>query len=347
MGRKACVVTIDPARRLADALGLEDLENTPRRIEGPWPGELSALMLDAKSTFDDLVCRYSEGDEQRERILSNRLYRNLTSVLSGTQEYMAAEKLYELHESGDFDVVVVDTPPSRHALDFLDAPRRLTRFLENRVFRLLLMPGRASVKAFSIATQALLRTISRVAGGEVVEDAIAFFRAFGGMEEGFRERARSVEQLLSDEGTAFVLVATPRRESVEEAEFFAHRLSTAGLPVAGLVMNRLHPLFGPSCSAAAAAPAVAGHGTGAVRVDPDSPPTDRAAEAEEMLAELRRNLAELTSVAGQERAYLQQLSAQVDGPVVAVPYLRDDVHDLEGLSAVEDFLVGHPPRGES
>ena len=152
-------------------------------------------MLDAKGTFDDLVARYSQSSEQADRILQNRLYRNLTSALSGTQEYMAMEKLYELHSEGGFDLVVVDTPPSRHALDFVDAPRRLYGFLENRVFRLLLMPTRAYMKAMTIAAHALLRTISRVAGSEIVEDAMAFFRAFEGMEEGFRERARRVEDL--------------------------------------------------------------------------------------------------------------------------------------------------------
>ena len=242
-GRKTCVVTIDPARRLADALGLAELSNEPRRIEGPWSGEMSAVMLDAKRTVDDLVGRYSADAEQAERILSNRLYRNLTSALAGTQEYMAAEKLYELHATGDFDLVVVDTPPTRNALDFLDAPGRLTRFLENRVFRLLLMPGRASLKALTVATQALLRTISKVAGSEIVEDAIAFFRAFDGMEEGFRERARRVEELLADSRTAFVLVAAPRRDSVDEARYFADRLAEAHQPVSALVVNRLHPDF--------------------------------------------------------------------------------------------------------
>ena len=242
-GRKTCVVTIDPARRLADALGLAELSNEPRRIDGPWSGQMSAVMLDAKRTFDDLVGHYSADAEQAERILSNRLYRNLTSALAGTQEYMAAEKLYELHATGDFDLVVVDTPPTRNALDFLDAPGRLTRFLENRVFRLLLMPGRASLKALTVATQALLRTISKVAGSEIVEDAIAFFRAFDGMEEGFRERARLVEELLADPGTAFVLVAAPRRDSVDEAGYFADRLAKAHQPVSALVVNRLHPDF--------------------------------------------------------------------------------------------------------
>jgi anion-transporting ArsA/GET3 family ATPase len=257
-GRKACVVTIDPARRLADALGLAELSNEPRRVEGPWPGEMSAVMLDAKRTFDDLVERYSADAEQAERILSNRLYRNLTSALAGTQEYMAAEKLYELHSTGDFDLVVVDTPPTRNALDFLDAPGRLTRFLENRVFRLLLMPTRASLRALTMATQALLRTISKVAGSEIVEDAVAFFRAFDGMEEGFRERARRVEELLADSGTAFVLVAAPRRDSVDEAGYFADRLAEAHQPVSALVVNRLHPDF----RAAAAADAAGGAGFG-------------------------------------------------------------------------------------
>jgi anion-transporting ArsA/GET3 family ATPase len=335
-GRKACVVTIDPARRLADALGLGSLGNTPTRIEGDWPGELSALMLDAKGTFDDLVGRYSEGPEQAERILSNPLYRNLTSALSGTQEYMAAEKLYELHESGDFDLVVVDTPPTRSALDFLDAPGRLTRFLENRVFRLLLMPGRASMKALSVATQVLLRTISRVAGSEIVEDAMAFFRAFDGMEQGFRDRARRVDQLLADPGTAFVLVAAPRRDSVGEARFFSERLAEAGLPVAALVMNRVHPDF----RAGEIGPGVVDETSLAVVEVPSD-----AEGARVLLAALRQNLAGLEFVVAEERGYMAQLEGGVEGAIAQVPYLRDDVHDLAGLSLVAEYVVGQVASG--
>jgi anion-transporting ArsA/GET3 family ATPase len=336
-GRRACVVTIDPARRLADALGLASLENRARKIEGDWPGELSALMLDAKSTFDDLVQTYSGDEAQAERILSNTLYRNLTSALSGTQEYMAAEKLYELHESGDFDLVVVDTPPTRNALDFLDAPGRLTRFLENRVFRLLLMPGRAGMRALSVATQALLRTIARIAGGEIVEDAVAFFRAFEGMEQGFRDRAGRVEQLLSDPGTAFVLVATPRRDSVSEARFFSARLAEASLPVAALVMNRVHPDFrsGDLLPSAVGASGEAAVGT----ADPTDAPSDPA-EARLLLDGLRKNLADLEQVVGEERGYLRQLEQGVQGAVVEVPFLRDDVHDLEGLALVAEYVAG-------
>jgi anion-transporting ArsA/GET3 family ATPase len=354
-GRKACVVTIDPARRLADALGIGELSNEPKRIAGQWPGELSAVMLDAKRTFDDLVERYSADQEQADRILNNRLYRNLTSALSGTQEYMAAEKLYELNASGDFDLVVVDTPPTRNALDFLDAPGRLTRFLENRVFRLLLMPTRASLKALTMATQALLRTISKVAGSEIVEDAMAFFRAFDGMEAGFRDRARGVEALLADPGTAFVLVAAPRRDSVAEAGFFADRLAEAHQPVAALIVNRLHPDFrageaGMDAGAGVTAGAETAHGgrdDDAALLDGDDGETESPEggqitkkAAALALAGLRQNLADLQGLADQERGYVATLESRIDGAVVRVPYLPKDVHDLDGLALVAECLTG-------
>ncbi|MGH9293383.1 MAG: ArsA family ATPase [Acidimicrobiales bacterium] len=338
-GRSTCVVTIDPARRLADALGLGSLDNVPRRIEGPFPGSLHAVMLDAKGTFDDLVRTYAAGDDQAERILSNRLYRNLTSALSGTQEYMAAEKLYELNASGEFDLVVVDTPPTRNALDFLDAPGRLTRFLENRVFRLLLMPTRASLRALTLATQTLLRTISKVAGSEIVDDAVAFFRAFEGMESGFSERAERVEQLLGDPGTAFVLVAAPRRDSVAESGFFADRLAEAHQPVSALVINRLHPRF-DQLGASAAVEQVGGRdgeggGEGLSKE-----------EAAGVLADLRRNYAELESLAEREEGLVAAIGDKVAGPVVRVPFLDEDVHDLAGLGIVAGYLVGGLRRAD-
>jgi anion-transporting ArsA/GET3 family ATPase len=329
-GRRACVVTIDPARRLADALGLDDLDNTPRRIAGAWSGELSAVMLDAKSTFDDLIARYSESPEQAERILQNRLYRNLTSALAGTQEYMAMEKLYELHTEGGFDLVVVDTPPTRHALDFVDAPRRLYSFLENRVFRILIMPTRAYLKAMTFAANALLRTIARVAGSEIVEDAMAFFRAFEGMEEGFRERARRVEELLADPGTAFVLVTAPREDSIDEARFFAGRLAESSIRVSALVVNRLFPDFGP----AGAVPGDAPRGPGDGEVPQPTAVDPRA------YGELERNLGDFLAVSVREGRYVAELAAEVaPAPVVRVPFLREDVHDLEGLEIVARHLL--------
>jgi anion-transporting ArsA/GET3 family ATPase len=311
-------VTIDPAKRLADALGLASLTNTPHRIDGDWPGELWALMLDTKGTFDDLVHRYAAGPDQAQAILGNRLYRNISGALSGTQEYMAMEKLYELHHQTDFDLVVVDTPPTRNALDFLDAPRRLTNFLDNRIFRLLITPTRAYLKAVSVATQTFLRTISRVVGAEVVGDAIAFFEAFEGMEAGFRERAQAVRDLLAAPETAFVLVTSPRPEAVEEAAFFASKLDESGIEVDALVVNRLHPRFG--------GPEVAS--------DPEN-------ITEAPLAVLRGNLADFQRIAEGEEAHFATLAKQVaPAPVQRVPFLAGDVHDLVGLRVVGDHLVG-------
>jgi anion-transporting ArsA/GET3 family ATPase len=329
-GRTACVVTIDPAKRLADALGVAELSNDPTPIEGPWSGQLFAVMLDAKRTFDDLVARYASDDAQRSRILSNRLYRNLTSALSGTQEYMAMEKLYELHEGGRFDLIVVDTPPTRHALDFLEAPRRLTNFLDNRIFRLLLAPARSYLRALSIATKTLLRTLSRVAGAEFVDDAVAFFQAFEGMEGGFRERAAKVELLLGDGGTGFVLVAAPRRDAIEEAAYFGERLRQSDLEVSALVVNRVHPAFLGGAGAGRDRSRSARSGTGAAKQAP-SPATERL---------LEENLEQFRLVARREDGYVADLAAAVDpAPVVRVPLMSSDVHDLAGLSIVTGYLL--------
>ena len=245
LGRRTCVVTIDPARRLADALGAGEIGDLPHTVVGPWPGSLDAVMLDAKVTFDDLVQTYAANEEQATRILDNRVYRNLVSALSGTQEYMATEKLYELHASGAFDLVVVDTPPARNALDFLSAPERLAGFLDNRIFRMLLMPGRAYVRAVSLGTQLLLRTLAKVAGAEIVEDTVTFFQAFDGMEQGFRDRAAAVTALLGSPTTSFILIGAPHDEAMREARFFAEQLRSSGQrSVDALIMNRVLPNLG-------------------------------------------------------------------------------------------------------
>jgi anion-transporting ArsA/GET3 family ATPase len=325
LGRRSCVVTIDPARRLANALGVSTLTNSPSEIAGDWPGSLSAVMLDAKSTFDELIGRYSTDEAQAERILRNRLYRNLTSALSGTQEYMAAEKLYELHSEDKFDIVVVDTPPTHNALDFLDAPGRLTRFLENRIFRMLLLPTRAYLRAVSAATRTLLKAIAKVAGSEMVEDAVAFFQAFEGMEEGFRERAARVEKLMSDEGTAFVLVASPRRDSIDEATHFASKLAEQSIPVEALIVNRVFPRFAWRRREAVATSAT---GSG-------------SAEARKVWDELVQNVTDFSAVADREESYVADLVATVTpAPVTRIPFLADDVHDVAGLTEVVRHLAG-------
>jgi anion-transporting ArsA/GET3 family ATPase len=318
-GRRAVVVTIDPAKRLADALGLEGIGNEPVRIEGDFDGELWAVMLDTKSTFDAIVTRYAADPDQAERILGNRFYRNISGALSGTQEYMAMEKLYELRSEGDFDLVVVDTPPTRHALDFIDAPRRLTRFLDHRLYRVITAPTRGVMKAVNVAAQTFIRGVSRVVGSDVFDDAIAFFQAFDGMEEGFKERARHVLHLLNDPRTAFVLVASPKRDTVEEARFFADKLGESGLPVRALIVNRMHPRFGSDRPAAHRERARTLEGT--------------------PLGELYANLADFTLVAAREEEHLEGLADQVaPAPVVRVPFLRSDVHDLAGLDEVGTHL---------
>jgi anion-transporting ArsA/GET3 family ATPase len=340
-GRNACVVTIDPARRLADALGIAHLSNDPTEIDPAlWaepgddsvdtPGRLSALMLDTKSTFDLLVTRNASSEEQAQRILGNTFYRNVSGALGGTQEYMAMEKLHELHDEGGFDLIVVDTPPTRHALDFLDAPMRLTRLLDNRVFRLLMMPTRAYLRVASVAVQTFLRTVSRVVGSEVIEDVVAFFRAFEGMEEGFRERAQVVGDLLTDPATAFVLVSSPRRDAMQEATFFAERLAEAGQSVQALIVNRVHPSFGDESPAGLRAAAQA------LRLAPDAGPSEAAIR----LAALYDNLADFREIATLERAHIDDLRARIgdDTALAYVPYLAHDVHDFTALREVAALL---------
>jgi len=318
-GRRSVVVTIDPARRLADALGLDSLSDTPSAIPGPWPGELWALMLDTKSTFDALVAKYAGDPQQAEAILANRFYRNISGALSGTQEYMAMEKLYELHDGGRFDLIVVDTPPTRNALDFVDAARRLTRLLDNRLFRLLMAPTRASLKAVNLASQTLLRPIARVVGADVVTDAITFFQAFEGMEEGFRQRAHRVDALLSDPGTAFLVVATPRPDVVAEAAFFATKLGDAGIEVAALVVNRMHPRYGIEWA----------------EVDRERART----LAGTPLGPLYDNVADLHQLADGEEAHVADLVARVaPAPALRVPVLAGDVHDVDGLTEIATRL---------
>ena len=324
LGRSACVVTIDPARRLANSLGFDELSNRPTRIEGDWPGELSAMMLDPKGTFDDLIQRYSDSEEQAEGIKLNRMYRNLTGTLSGTQEYMAMEKLHELVEEGGFDLVVVDTPPTRNALDFLDAPRRLTHFLENRLFQALMTPTRVGLRFMGVAAHALLRTISKVAGADIVSDAVAFFQAFEGMEEGFRIRAARVRELLTQEDTAFVLVASPRPDSVDEAVHFADKLAESNMSVTALIVNRVQPRFADDALLDSLLESL-----------PDEVDGGPGGPVGQLVDTLRGYTAASDR---EEEAFADLVSKVAPAPVYRVPLLDGDVHDLTGLGTIADLL---------
>jgi anion-transporting ArsA/GET3 family ATPase len=323
LGRRVVVVTIDPARRLADALGLPDgLGAEPQRIELAEEGELWAMMLDPGATFDALVRRHAADEEQATRIVSNNFYRNISRALSGTQEYMAAETLYQLHDDDRFDLVVVDTPPSRNALDFLEAPGVLARFLDHRLFRLLMLPARGGMRVVNAATQPLLRAIGKVVGSDVLADAVAFFHAFAGMEGGFRERAEVVIGLLRSDATRYVIVASPHRDTVTEAAWFTRQLTGRGIDHFAGVANRVHPSFGPGTAADAVAREEAAAGDG------------RADEAA-----LWRNLAELRRLAAADHAELEPFTGLLgSAPFAEVPLLAGDVHDLDSLVEIRQHL---------
>ncbi|MGB8859610.1 MAG: ArsA-related P-loop ATPase [Ilumatobacteraceae bacterium] len=323
LGRRAVVVTIDPAKRLADALGLPGgLGNEPARIDVPGEGELWALMLDTATTFDGLVRANAADAEQAERILANSFYRNVAGSLSGTQEYMAAERLHALHNDDRFDLVIVDTPPTRNALDFLDAPGTIAKFIDHPLFKLLMMPTRRGMKVLNLAAQPILRTIGRVVGGDVLADAVAFFQAFGGMETGFRERADEVMELLHGDVTRFVLVASPRADTIEEACYFAERLAESALEVAAVVVNRCTPTFG-------------------------APPARRPRSTDG--AALFSNLLELQANAATEReqavALLTATGIPAGTPTTWVPTLPGDVHTLAALSTIRALLFDGDATG--
>ncbi len=331
-GSRACVVTVDPARRLANALGLATLSNDPHEIpRKEWSrgapsseGRFYALMLDAKATFDALVRRYARHEEQAERIVSNRFYQNIAEFLSGTQEYMAMEKLFELTSLYDFDLVVVDTPPSRNALDLLEAPERLVKFLDARVFRYFLAPTGAYLRAVGAAGRGVMKMVAKAIGSNVIDDAAEFFAAFEGMYDGFKERARAVSQLMREETTAYVLVSSPRKDAAEEASFFADRLRADGHEISALIVNRMHPRFSPLKPGAAAGRAAALSGLG---------------ESGSFLAEMYELLETLDGMSDGEAENLAQLAGRcAPAPVVVVPVLSHDVADLSDLIELEWYL---------
>ena len=331
-GRRTIVVTIDPARRLAQSLGLSALDNEPRPVKGV-PG-LDAMMLDMKATFDQVVDRHAPSPSAAERIKGNRFYRQMSDTLAGTQEYMAMEKLFDLHSGGNYDCIVVDTPPTRNALDFLDAPKRLTDFLEGRFLKMFMAPGlhagRVVGKAVGFGATLFMRTAQRITGAGVLGDLAEFFHAFDGMYEGFKNRAQAVYRLLQSPESAFVVVASPEPSALREARYFLQRLAKDGMPTAGLVVNRVTPpapqgLVGTDpAHIAATAAALA-----------DGGPEARAAAAL-----LRLHLARTGDVEREGKAVAAALYGLTVPVVVEVPLFDGDVRDLAALRAVSVDLAG-------
>jgi anion-transporting ArsA/GET3 family ATPase len=331
-GRQVVVLTIDPARRLAQSMGLDALDNTPRRVKGvddSGGGSLDAMMLDMKRTFDEVVLAHST-PERAQAIMDNPFYQSLSSSFSGTQEYMAMEKLGQLRAEDRWDLIVVDTPPSRSALDFLDAPKRLGSFLDGRFIRILMAPartgGRAYLKVLGAGLGAVTGALTKVLGAQVLKDLQAFIAALDTMFGGFRERADATYQLLKTSGTAFVVVAAPERDALREASYFVERLGTEGMPLAGLVLNRVHTTGAKSLSAARAAA-----GAETLAEEGEHP---LAAGVLLLHAERMRIIEREQSMRGRFTA------AHPRVPVVDVPAQPGDVHDLAGLRTIGAALAG-------
>ncbi|MGY1621356.1 ArsA family ATPase [Geodermatophilus sp. SYSU D00965] len=331
-GRTVVVLTIDPARRLAQSLGLVELDNEPRRVDVPGAkGELHAMMLDMKRTFDDVVCAHAT-PERAEQILANPFYQALSSSFAGTQEYMAMEKLGQLRASEQWDLIVVDTPPSRSALDFLDAPNRMSRFLDGTMIRLLTAParagGRAGMRLVGAGFLVFSRIISKILGGQLLRDISAFVSALDTMFGGFRERATATYELLRRPGTWFVVVATPEPDALREASYFVDRLSAEQMPLAGLVLNRTHP---PATTALTATRA---DGAAEEVLEADG-------EGAALAAGALRVHADRMSVAAREQRLADRFtSAHPQVAVRTVPAAAGDVHDLDGLRGMADALTG-------
>jgi anion-transporting ArsA/GET3 family ATPase len=339
-GLKVCVLTIDPAKRLADSLGLKELGNEARRVDPKlfadqgveMEGELWAMMLDAKATFDELIARQAPDEESRDRVLNNRIYQQISNALAGSQEYMAMEKLFELHTGGRFDLLVLDTPPTRNALDFLDAPKRLTQFIEGRSLRVFMRPTGLAARVAGRGASVALSVFKRIVGFDLLADLAEFFNAFSGMVDGFQARAKRVNKLLSDPETCFLVVCGPQGEPVEEAVYFHRKLVEAKLPFGGVIVNKVHY------------PAERLRGDGA------NLPEELATElGDESLAKrVAENFADYQALAERDAANIEHLAAELrTKAVIRVPYLDEDVHDLAGLAEINRYLFASEKEREA
>jgi anion-transporting ArsA/GET3 family ATPase len=333
-GRRTVVLTIDPARRLAQSMGLTELDNTPREVKGVENGQLFAMMLDMKRTFDEVVSEHST-PERAEAIFANPFYQSLSSSFAGTQEYMAMEKLGQLVAANEWDLIVVDTPPSRSALDFLDAPNRLGRFLDGKMIRLLTMPARAGGKAYlkvvTVSVGMFSKVFTKVLGSDLITDLSSFVSALESMFGGFRERAQHTYELLKTPGTSFVVVAAPEPDALREASYFVERLSAERMPLAGLIINRVHrtaPVTGAAPLTAARAEAAA-----------DALAAKHASDAGALAEAALRVHVEVASAAEHDARMAKRFcAAHPEVAVIALPALPVDVHDLDGLRTIGDLL---------
>ena len=319
-GKTAAVLTIDPAKRLANSLGLTELGNEEKQVELDAPGELWAMMLDAKRTFDELIDTHAPDEQARDAVLNNPIYRQLSNAVAGSQEYMAMEKLHELHQEGRYDVLVLDTPPTRNALDFLDAPRRLARFIDSRSLSFFRASTKLGFGILGRGSSMLFSVMKRATGVDLLQDLADFFNAFGDMADGFRERAERVNALIGDSRTTFLLVTSPRAASIEEAAYFHRKLRNEDLPFGGVIVNRMRE---------------------PVRATP-GPKLEKELTGlldEKLAAKVNRTLGEHRALAERDAANVDRLRGKIGRkPMIMVPELPGDVHDLDGLHAMNEHL---------
>ncbi|MGW0632816.1 ArsA family ATPase [Streptomyces sp. NPDC002758] len=369
-GRKVVVLTIDPARRLAQSMGIDSLDNVPRRVKGTdGKGELHAMMLDMKRTFDEVVEAHADS-ERAAAILANPFYQSLSAGFAGTQEYMAMEKLGQLRARDEWDLIVVDTPPSRSALDFLDAPKRLGSFLDGRLIRLLTAPaklgGRAGMAFLNVGMSIMTGTLGKLLGGQLLKDVQTFVAAMDTTFGGFRTRADATYKLLQAPGTAFLVVAAPERDALREAAYFVERLAAEDMPLVGLVLNRVHGSGADRLSAERALAAAEnleeprivdqGGGKAGLRNSPDtygnseSPASERHSpgaerDIDQLTAGLLRLHADRMQLLSREQRTRDRFTARhPEVAVVEVAALPGDVHDLAGLRDIGDRLAANRPE---
>jgi anion-transporting ArsA/GET3 family ATPase len=344
-GRQVCVLTVDPARRLAQSMGLTSLDNTPRLVDGiddETGGSLHAMMLDMKRTFDEIVEAHSD-PARAAQILANPFYQSLSSSFAGTQEYMAMEKLGQLRRSDEWDLIVVDTPPSRSALDFLDAPDRLGRFLDGRLIRVLTAPvkaGRPFGRVLNAGISVMTGAMTKLLGAQVLRDAQTFITAFDTMFGGFRERAEATYKLLQAPGTSFLVIATPEPDALREASYFVERLAEERMPLAGLILNRVHSPIGKGAGIVPLSAARSLAAAETLEAMPNDGVATATSTSYSVTAAALRLHAERMNLGGRERRVAGSfMSTHPAVPAIEIPALPEDVHDLAGLRRIGEALA--------
>lgn len=347
MGRKTLVITIDPARRLAQSLGIDGLDNTERAvskeklaavgIEGE--GLLYAAMLDTAASLDSLIRRIAPDEERAKRILENKIYRQFSNAIAGSQEYVAMERLYDLMQTGSYDLIVLDTPPTKNALDFLNAPNRLAAFLDEGVVKWFVRPGGSGIGSllFHKGGEVVFKFLGMLTGKAFIDDLVEFFQAFNGLYDGFKNRAEKVNQLLRNPGTIFILITSAERNALSEAMFFHRKLVESSIPLQTVVVNRAYQLLDPSALDSSSMADLLSGAEVSLAMDDDSSLKRMTGKLSTKLMDLHKLAGKLNEIAGENIDSFTQ-SLGVSEQLACVPSFVDEIHDMEGLMRMNRYL---------